>query len=207
MPPRFFYFDLGNVLLFFDHQQGCRQMAEAAGIDDPARVWQAVFESGLELDYEAGKLSSREFHEIFCQRLGVQAAYEPLVLAAGAIFEVNMGIKPILAHLAEAGHRLGLLSNTNEIHWNYFSDGRYSLIPDAFETLVLSYEVGCVKPEPRIYEIAAERAGVDPSEIFYIDDIPGHIAAALAQGWDAVQYTTAPALASALRARGVEFNY
>ena len=31
MPPKFIYFDLGNVLLRFDHELACRQMAAVAG--------------------------------------------------------------------------------------------------------------------------------------------------------------------------------
>jgi len=205
--PRFFYFDLGNVLLFFDHQLGCRQMAAAAGIDDPAAVWDCIFASGLQLEYEAGKLSSREFFDIFCERTGKKPDFDALALAAGAIFEINSSAKAVLSQLAAAGHRLGLLSNTNEIHWRYFSDGRYALIPEAFEVAILSFEVQSLKPEEKIFRIAAERAGLPPEEIFYVDDTAGHVAAAKALGFDAVQYTTTPQLVADLRERGVEFNY
>lgn len=32
MRPRFFYFDLGNVLLYFDHSLAMRKMAKIAGV-------------------------------------------------------------------------------------------------------------------------------------------------------------------------------
>jgi HAD superfamily hydrolase (TIGR01509 family) len=87
------------------------------------------------------------------------------------------------------------------------SNGRFATIPDLFETIALSYQIGAVKPEPRIFAAAAELAGVPPSEIFFVDDIPGHVAAARIAGFDAVQYTTTPALVIDLRQRGVRFNY
>jgi glucose-1-phosphatase len=71
----------------------------------------------------------------------------------------------------------------------------------------LSYEVGALKPEPKIYRAAAELAGVPPREIFFIDDIAGHVAAARQCGFDAVQYTTTPELVAALCQRGLKFNF
>jgi putative hydrolase of the HAD superfamily len=204
--PQFIYFDLGNVLLYFDHRRACRQMADLAGVD-AEKVWNIVFESGLELKYEAGQVSTDEVYETFCRQTGTQPEFDRLALAASDIFEVNAGIKPIVAFLHAAGHRLGLLSNTNELHWRLVSDGRYGLIPGVFEQVVLSYEVGAIKPEPAIYQIAAERAGVTPREIFYVDDVAGHVAAARAAGFDAVQYTGVSQLAAELHRRGVRFNY
>jgi putative hydrolase of the HAD superfamily len=207
MPPRFLYFDLGNVLLHFDHRRGARQMAAVAGIEDPEVVWRTVFASDLEQRYEAGALSSREFYEHFCDATGSQPAYDALACAAGDIFEVNVSVKAVLAALAEAGQRLGLLSNTNEVHWNHFASGRYALLPDVFETEVLSFRERSMKPEEKIFRIAAERAGCRPEEIFYVDDTVGHVEAARRLGFDAVPFTTTPQLVRDLRARGVEFNY
>ena len=204
--PRFLYFDLGNVLLYFDHMQACRQIGALAQID-PQQVWDLVFDSGMEMRFEAGEVSTEEFYDFFCRQTNTQPDFRALNHAASSIFRVNNGMKAVLAQLMAARHRLGLLSNTNEIHWRHVADGRYSLLPEAFEVLVLSYEVKAVKPDTKIFQTAAEMAGVPPEDIFYVDDIPGHVAGARAAGFDAVQYTTTPALVNELRARGVEFNY
>jgi putative hydrolase of the HAD superfamily len=205
-PPKFLYFDLGNVLLFFDHRRACRQLADLTGVD-AQRIWDLLFASGVELDYEAGRISSREVYERFLRETGASLDFDAFARAASDIFEVNVPVKTILAQLAFCGYRMGVLSNTNEMHWRLLTDGRYSLMPGVFEQLVLSYEVGAVKPQPAIFQAAVERAGVAPQEIFYVDDIPGHVAGARAVGLDAVQFIDAPDLASQLRQRGVEFNY
>lgn len=205
-PPKFLYFDLGNVLLFFDHRRACRQLAACAGIDQE-KIWEMIFSSGLELKYEAGQVSSQEVFQTFLEAAKDKVDFDCFAEAASDIFEVNLPVKAIVTQLVFCNHRLGILSNTNEIHWRLVSDGRYALIPEAFEQVVLSYEVGAVKPEPAIFQAAIESAGVEPQEIFYVDDMPGHVAGAKAVGIDAVQYTDAPALADALRKRGVEFNY
>jgi FMN phosphatase YigB (HAD superfamily) len=205
MPPRFLYFDLGNVLLYFDHQCAARQMAAVAGIA-PEKVWDVVFDSGLELRYEAGELDDHEFHEIFCRETGTRPEPRALLHAGAAIFTPNASIVPVLAGLTAAGHRMGILSNTCSSHWEYCLKN-YTLINQSFERYALSYEIGVCKPAAKIFERAAALAGVEPRQIFYVDDIAGHVAGARAVGFDAVQYLGTAPLVSEMRARGIEFNY
>ena len=48
---------------------------------------------------------------------------------------------------------------------------------------------------------------MSPQEIFFCDDVIGHVTAAREAGFDAVQYTTTAALVADLWRRGVRFNY
>ena len=181
-------------------------MGEVAGV--PAeRVWDIVFASDLEDRYEAGEVDDREFYEIFCRQTETRPDYAALLLAGSAIFTPNASIFPIIAALDAAGYRLGILSNTCPGHWAYCAGGRYGLLNTAFDVFALSYELGACKPSAKIFAGAARLAGVPPSEIFFADDIAGHVDGARAAGFDAVQYTTTPALVSELRKRGIEFNY
>ena len=81
------------------------------------------------------------------------------------------------------------------------------LLPGSFEKLVLSYEVGALKPDEKIYRRAIELAGLPPEKIFFTDDMQGHIDAARKLGIDAVQYTTTESLWDELRKRGVKCNF
>jgi putative hydrolase of the HAD superfamily len=202
MPPTFFYFDMGNVLLHFDHRRAARQMAEVAGTT-PERVWEVVFGGDLELRYEAGEVSTREFYDIFSKRTETRADFDRLAYAASAIFEENIPMKRVVALLQGAGYFTGVLSNTNEIHWRYVSDGRYGLFPRSFDAIALSYEIGANKPDERMYQRAAELAGVAPGEILYVDDRPENVDGALRAGFDAVLYVTAAGYVRELFERGV----
>ncbi len=206
MAPAFIYFDLGKVLLAFDHGRAARQMAEVAGVAE-ARVWEVVFESDLEHRIESGQIDGREFYEQFCSETGTRPDYDALEWAGSAIFDVNARMLPIVVHLWMAGYRLGILSNTCQSHWEYCISGRFATIPTLFERAVLSYEVGVMKPAPKIYQVAAAEAGVAPEEIFFMDDRAENVEGALAAGFDAVLFTTAEQLAKDLRTRGVQFNY
>jgi FMN phosphatase YigB (HAD superfamily) len=204
--PRFLYFDLGNVLVNFDHRLACRQMGVVAGI--PAeRVWEVMYEGDLAHRYEAGEIGDREFYELFCRRTDTRSDYEALLLAGSAIFTPNVSIYGVVHGLLTAGHRLGILSNTCPAHWAYCYPRGFALLSRGFEVHALSYELKACKPSPEIFQAAARLAGVAPREIFYVDDTAGHVAAARTLGFDAVQYTTTPRLVEELRARTIALNY
>jgi putative hydrolase of the HAD superfamily len=43
---------------------------------------------------------------------------------------------------------------------------------EIFDGIVISGEVGMRKPAPRLYELGAERIGVEPAACVYVDDLP-----------------------------------
>jgi putative hydrolase of the HAD superfamily len=202
--PRFFYFDLGNVLATFTVERMLRQVHALCGVNED-RLRRVFFDEGLQKDYETGRIDSREFHERFCASAGTRPDADALRHAASDIFELNTPIVPIIASLALGRRPMGILSNTCEAHWRHCC-GRFAMLGDLFDRYVLSYEVGAMKPDPRIFEHAVELAGCAPAEIFYTDDLPGHIEGARQVGLDAVQFTTAAALAEQLRQRGVTLH-
>lgn len=213
----FAYFDLGNVLLNFDHDLMCRQMADvvqaAGGQSTAAQVKKILFQDNdgqpaLEWRLERGEISTDEFYQEFCARVGAKPDKDQLAAAAYDIFTTNYSIRPVLGALLASNHKLGILSNTNALHWDFIATGRDDLlIPADFHIRALSFEIGSMKPEPEIFVKAAELAGVPRQEIFYVDDIAGHVQAARDVGFDAVQYTTTAQLAKDLRQRGFGFNY
>ncbi len=205
MPPKFLYFDLGNVLINFSVEQMLGQMAAAAEITSEA-VRETIFAGGLMHRHETGRLSTREFYEAFCAAAGVRPDYGQLVAAAADIFDLNLPMLPLAAQLQQAGYPMGVLSNTCETHWEHCFR-RYRIVTEGFRVYVLSHRIGALKPDPVIYRAAAELAGCAPAEIFFVDDIAGHVAGARAVGFDAVQFTTAATLAAELRQRGIRFNY
>ncbi len=205
MPPNFLFFDLGKVLVNFSTERMLEQMGAVAGIA-PDRVRNALFGGGLMQQHETGRLGSRGLYEAFCTATGSRPDYDALIEAATDIFELNLPMLPLVARLSQAGYPMGILSNTGETHWNYCFD-RYRIVSDGFAVHALSFRIGTVKPDVAIFHAAAELAGHKPEEILFVDDRIEHVVGAQAAGFDAVQFTTAEALADELRRRGVRFNY
>jgi len=96
---------------------------------------------------------------------------------------------------------LVLLSNTNDIHFQMIRRS-YPLL-DHFDHFVLSYQVGVLKPSPRIYEEAVARAGCRAEECFFTDDVVPYVEGARQAGLDAVRFESYPQLVCELRSRGV----
>ena len=204
MPIKFLYFDLGKVLVDFDIQRMLDQIAEVAGINAD-QVRRVLFDDHLQDEFELGRLTDEEFYEEFCRRTNTRADFQAWAVAASDFFELNTSILPILASLQSTRHRLGVLSNTCRLHWQHCAD-RYRVIAETFPVYVLSCDIGAAKPDPVIYRVAAQRAGVDPGEIFFVDDLEDNVNGANAAGFDAVQYLSVPQLADDLRGRGIPLN-
>ena len=77
----------------------------------------------------------------------------------------------------------------------------YDLEPH-FDQIIISAEEGLAKPDPRIYQLAAERLGVAPEKSFFIDDLPENIAGAQAAGMQAVLFTSGEEVVGVLRGLG-----
>lgn len=71
---------------------------------------------------------------------------------------------------------------------------------DTFAGIVVSGEIGMIKPEPAIYRHFLDRFGLDAAQCVFIDDQPANVAAAVAQGMRGEVFTSAAALRPALAA-------
>jgi len=59
-----------------------------------------------------------------------------------------------------------------------------------FKGILVSGEVGLIKPDPRIFRLLIERFGIDPQRAVYVDDVEANIAAAEPFGIHAIHFTT-----------------
>lgn len=206
-PPRFLYFDMGNVLLRFSHQRMAEQMAALTGIE-PGQAWKFLFHQpdGIEWAFERGELTREGFYERFCEMAGSRADLSALDQAANDIFELNVPIVGLVGKLFGAGYPLGVFSNTTPTHWG-FCRQRFGILRTMFSVPAMSYDFCSMKPAAEAYEKAASLAGYSPSEIFFTDDRLENVEGAIAAGWDAVQFTSVPQLNQELRKRGISLNY
>jgi putative hydrolase of the HAD superfamily len=97
-------------------------------------------------------------------------------------------------------YRVGLLSN---IMPGFLAEmSSKGLLPDVkFDAIIDSSEARAIKPEPQIYEIAAEKAGCKPEEILLIDDSRTNLMAAEKQGWHVLWFNDYSATESVERIR------
>lgn len=195
------FFDMGNVLLYFSFPRMCEQIGQVLGL--PAHIiHKEITENDLGGQYEKGKIDSSAYHEHFCKLAGKKVPLDDLLEAASNIFNPNSSILPVLAELKRKGHRLFVLSNTCDAHFSY-AVKHYPEMLAPFDDFILSYEVGAMKPEEKIFKAALQKSGANPSHCFYTDDIPAFIEAAARVDIPGVVFTGNDDLIETLRARGL----
>jgi putative hydrolase of the HAD superfamily len=187
-PLRGLLVDFGGVLtsnVFESFEVFCR----AEGLD-PDRVKQ-LFRSDEEardllVRLETGTLPEGEFEVEFGERLGLPSEGLIARLFAGA--RPDMEMIEAVRSAKRQGFTTGLLSNS----WGMATD--YAALGDGlFDVQVISAVEGMRKPDPRIYPLAAERMGLPPEEIVFVDDLGFNLKPARALGMVTLLHTDAAA--------------
>ena len=192
-------FDLGRVLVYFDFARAYRALeafCPCAAPEMPKRL----FTTDLVQRLETGRISARDFYAGFSQLIQLDLDYDRFCGIWASIFTHALLPESLLENLSKR-YRLVLLSNTNPIHFEMIRRAYPHL--KYFHDLTLSYEVGALKPEEAIYRAALERAGCEPGECFYTDDIPEFVEAGRRTGMDAVKFESREQLERELGARGI----
>jgi glucose-1-phosphatase len=160
-------FDLGKVLLHFDFEPAFKTLSRHC--DKTPKDIEAYFiQSGLEVLYDGGKVTSKRFYLEVRKALGLRLGYEAFKHAWNHIFTPIMPMWRLVAELRERGYRLVLISNTNQMHFE-FAKKRYAVLK-RFHRHVLSYKVKMRKPDEHIYRVAMKACRAKAPEILYIDD-------------------------------------
>ncbi|HET9783363.1 MAG TPA: HAD-IA family hydrolase, partial [Terriglobales bacterium] len=146
-------------------------------------------------NFEAGRMSAEVFPGEVCRLTAIPAGqFKPWW---NAIFEPDWLVPQEYVRGLLSRYRVGLLSNTNAIHFEYLR--REHPLLEEFDFHILSHEVGATKPEQLIYDAAEAAADCAREEILYFDDVAEFVAAARRRGWQAHQFTSAATVFDALR--------
>jgi putative hydrolase of the HAD superfamily len=126
-------------------------------------------------DLETGRLREGEFEPAFAAVLEVSS--EQLIDRLFGGMEPDEAMVDGVRAARDAGVRTAMLSNS-------WGEDRYdrAQLGELFDVLVISGEVGIRKPDPAIYELAAERLGLAPADCVFVDDLPGNLKPARALG-------------------------
>ncbi len=176
-------FDLGRVLVTFDHQRCYQKLADLTATT-PEQV-RTVVEDGIRPRFDRGQMTVDDVRRYLQVRLGGTLARADLVLAWADVFDPVPEMLTWLKSLSKRV-RLALLSNTDAIHLPWVEE-KFGFL-HFFEQRVLSYEVGSIKPEAEIYQAALRALRLPAPACCFIDDISAYAEAARAQGMTAVHH-------------------
>jgi HAD superfamily hydrolase (TIGR01509 family) len=189
-------FDLGNVILPFNHYQIAEKLfrfSNGKGVKDPQSIFSYLFdlEKGAINGYETGRESSLEFFQHLKKYLQLTLSFEEFMPIWNDIFWEDVGVSKIIRSL-KGRKRLGLISNTNPLHFEYIL--RKFPIIRIFDKWILSHEVGFKKPDVRIFQKAMDWASVESKKILFIDDMKIHVETAISLGMQGIHFISADQL-------------
>ncbi len=191
--------DFGGVICTFDYRIFCERLAQRVG-RTVEQVLVAGFGDHLQEDFEIGRLSGRAYHRSVMARLQTDVPYEEFAPMYGAIFTLIPETCALLRRL-HARYPLYLLSDTNEIHFGYVREAVEVL--GLFDEFIVSYQVGVMKPDPRIYQEALRRSGLPAEACVFVDDRPANVEGATRVGMHAFRFESPIQLAEELACLGV----
>lgn len=177
-------FDLGGVLIDLDESKTIKGFGQDIS---------AFYKNTMKSDFvdtahkfERGEISSEQFRNSVCKIFKFEM--EPEIFDKhwnSMILGMPTHRIRMLIELRET-HKIYVLSNTNEIHYNYFSKQDY-WEPSLFDKVYFSHQMGMRKPEPEIFKHVLRENKLIPEETFYVDDNGDNIEAAYKLGIFATQ--------------------
>lgn len=192
-------FDFGRVISAQKPPSLFRAYEEELGIE-PGTLNPIMFGSPAWEDALVGRKTSEEFWHAIGPRLNLHTpeAIEAFRQRYHADEAVDEGVAELIRRLRSAGrYKLAVLSNSPPGLARWLDE--WDLL-DLFDVVFCSGDEGMRKPDPAAFAITLQRLGVAPEEVVFIDDTPGHVAAARSLGLHAILFTTAEALAEELDA-------
>jgi putative hydrolase of the HAD superfamily len=202
-------FDFGNVIAHFDYTRACTRLGSRFGLSGEqllARVRAGGLDTALKR-YETGRSTAHDFSKTIRSLAGLEGVtHDEFAEAWVDIFWLNEPVAELVGSLRRRGYTLVLGSNTNELHAAKFRH-QFAATLAHFDRLVLSYEVGHLKPSAEFFMACARAAERPESSCVFIDDLAENVAGAQAVGMRGIVYRDPKSLGAELERVGIAVRY
>lgn len=141
-----------------------------------------VFVSDLLNLANSGQITSEELNTRTAKRLGISV--EKWTDVVNKAEQPNLELLDYVREL-KSKYKVAILSNAGSgVMERKFTKEQLAL----FDTVVVSAEVGFIKPQPEIFKLTADRLEVELQECAFVDDLSPYVEGAAAVGMKAIQY-------------------
>ena len=195
-------FDLGNVLIDFDHMIAARRISHFCK-KSPQEIFSLFFESEVTLLFEQGKISPDDFFLRVKDMLALSINYQTFVPIWNEIFFQSAKNRAVfnIANILSGGYKVVVLSNINILHFEYVK--KHFPIFGIFYRVFASCEMGLIKPDHKIYRKVLDDLDLAPGESFYTDDRRELVESAGKLGIKAAVFSGSKELKKDLAAEGI----
>jgi epoxide hydrolase-like predicted phosphatase len=178
MSLRAVFFDLGGVIVRTEYQAPRERLAERLNMtyEDLTKI---VFDSETSRKASIGAISTDEHWAAITNRLHLPASEASSI--RNEFFAGDVVDRALLDFIRSLRPRFktGVISNAWPDARDYITENKFD---DAFDHLVISAEVGLIKPDAKIYQFALDQIKVSADEAAFLDDTSVNVEAARALG-------------------------
>jgi len=192
--------DFDNVLAHYRREQRVACLAAHAGTSF-AQVWQALYGSGLEARYDAGRVSTADYLRELGRELGT--VVDEAVWIAARMAATRADPQAIARLLAlDPAIPMAVLTNNGELMAQAIPRIVAPLRP-RLQAVLCSGQLGGRKPDPQVYLHALQRLGWRADQTLFLDDLFVNVQGARRAGLHADSVRDARALGRVLRRFGL----
>ena len=158
------------------------QAFKAEHFTEREEVWDQIFQLGRRVD--AGLVDYAELVRFTAQASGETESTVRYQLEHTV---ANVSLLEFIENSLKSRYKVGILSNASndEVIGRIFTSEQREL----FDAITLSHHVGMTKPDVHMYEVAADKLGIDVGACIFIDDQERHVIGAREAGMQAFIYT------------------
>lgn len=194
--------DLGKVIVFFDNNIFFEKIADYSTYTKEEIRELALAHFEFVEFFDKGEITPQDFHARVIQKLKARINYDTFFSIYNDVFSLNPPVLQIMKRLKRK-YKLVVLSNTDTMRFGFVKKKFPEIL--IFDEYVLSFEVGFMKPHPRIYKEALKKAGFPASECVFIDDREENIEAAAKLGINGIHMGPQTDLEAVLKETGLSF--
>jgi len=179
------FIDFGGVIMRTEDKGPRTRLAERLGMTD-RDLEKLFFESDSSQRASTGEIPEEAHWQSVAETLGVsRPEADKIMTEFFSGDQVDTTLVEFLRSL-RLECKVGLISNA----WSGLRAFITRLnFDDVFDEMIISAEVGLMKPDPRIYRLALEKLDVQPGESVFLDDVLVNVEAARAAGMSAIHFT------------------
>lgn len=176
-------FDFGGVLFKIAPERSIKAFRNLSGRGDffTGEELKHILSKRGFLLYENGKISSSQFRDFLRDELYITADDSEIDKAWNLTLIEKFDFASSIVEEIKSRYKIALLSNTNEIHYNYFEPQCRDLFA-RFDRCFFSHHMKMRKPDGEIFETLLEEMNYKPEETIFIDDSEINIKAAVGLG-------------------------
>jgi epoxide hydrolase-like predicted phosphatase len=185
MTIRAIFIDFGGVIVRTEDKEPRRRQAEKLG-KTSRDLEKIIFESVSAQRASTGEITEDDHWNAVAETLGLSREESDKITAE--FFAGDRADYALLNFLRSTRpeRKICLISNAWSGLRAFISGQKFD---DVFDAMVISAEVGVIKPDPQIYQMALAKLEAQPLESVFIDDVPLNVAAARAVGMTGIEFT------------------